>query len=33
MTAGDLVTSLIDQIGLGGDSSAYTLCYTFNDGE
>jgi hypothetical protein len=25
MTAGDVVTSLVDKVGLGGDSSAYTL--------
>ena len=33
MTAGDLVETLVEQVGLGGDSTAYTLSQYCNDGE
>lgn len=33
MTAGDLVTSLVDQVGLGGDSNSYTLTSFSSEGQ
>lgn len=33
MTAGDVVMSLVDKVGLGGDSSAYTLTSFSSEGQ
>ena len=33
MSAGDLLTTLVETVGLGGDSSAYTLSQYNDDGQ